>query len=164
MRPDSTDGIALRNEMLKEMESQNGLTRVITLKASLSVPGALEGETVRAWLPVAAACRQQSHIEVLDMTPEGAVAPANASARTASWSSSSDRSFSVTYRYQINAAYRDIYGGALPSHPCMDAPLPEDISEDRPHIAFTPYLQQLTAVLLTDSKIRSIALVLSMII
>ncbi len=50
-----------------------------------------------------------------------------------------------TYRYHIDAAYRDIYGGALPSHPCMDAPLPEDISEDRPHIAFTPYLQQLTA-------------------
>ncbi len=132
-------------EMLKEMESQNGLTRVITLKASLFVPGALEGETVRAWLPVAATCRQQSQVEILDMTPEGAVAPANASARTASWSSSSERSFSVTYRYQINAAYRDIYGGALPSHPCMDAPLPEDISEDRPHIAFTPYLQQLTA-------------------
>ena len=35
MRPDSTDGIALRNEMLKEMESQNGLARVITLKASV---------------------------------------------------------------------------------------------------------------------------------
>ena len=51
----------------------------------------------------------------------------------------------MTYRYQIDAAYRDIYGGALPAHPCMDAPLPEDISEDRPHIAFTPYLQQLTA-------------------
>ena len=145
MRPDSTDGIALRNEMLKEMESQNGLARVITLKASVSVPGALEGETVRAWLPVAAACRQQSHIEVLDMTPEGAVAPANASARTASWSSSSERSFSVTYRYQIDAAYRDVYGGALPVHPCMDTPLPVDTSEDRPHIAFTPYLQQLTA-------------------
>lgn len=93
MRPDSTDGIALRNEMLKEMESQNGLARVITLKASVSVPGALDGETVRAWLPVAAACRQQSHIEVLDMTPEGAVAPANASARTASWPSSSEHFF-----------------------------------------------------------------------
>lgn len=26
----------------------------------------------------------------------------------------------------------------------MDTPLPEDISENRPHIAFTPYLQQLT--------------------
>ena len=145
MRPDPTDGIALRNEMLKEMESQNGLTRVITLKASLSVPGALEGETVRAWLPVAATCRQQSQVEILDMTPEGAVAPANASARTASWSSSSERSFSVTYRYHIDAAYCDVYGGALPVHPRMDAPLPEDISEDRPHIAFTPYLQQLTA-------------------
>ena len=145
MRPDPTDGIALRNEMLKEMESQNGLTRVITLKASLSVPGALEGETVRAWLPVAATCRQQSQVEILDMTPEGAVAPANASARTASWSSSSERSFSVTYRYHIDAAYCDVYGGTLPVHPRMDAPLPEDISEDRPHIAFTPYLQQLTA-------------------
>ncbi len=145
MRPDPTDGIALRNEMLKEMESQNGLARVITLKASLSVPGALEGETVRAWLPVAATCRQQSQVEILDMTPEGAVAPANASARTASWSSSSERSFSVTYRYHIDAAYCDVYGGTLPVHPRMDAPLPEDISEDRPHIAFTPYLQQLTA-------------------
>lgn len=74
LRPDSTDGIALRNQMLREMESQNGLTRVITLKASVSVPGALEGEAVRAWLPVAAACRQQSQIEVLDMTSEGTVA------------------------------------------------------------------------------------------
>ena len=49
-------------------------------------------------------------------------------------------------------------------HPRMDAPLPEDISEDRPHIAFTPYLQTADGrVLLTGSRIRSIALVLSMI-
>ena len=57
--------------MLREMESPNGLTRVIPLKASVSVPGAVEGEAVRAGLPVAAACRQQSQIEVLDMTSEG---------------------------------------------------------------------------------------------
>ena len=145
MRPDPADGIALRNQMLKEMESQNGLSRVITLKASVSVSGALEGEAVRVWLPVAAACRQQSQVEVLDMTPEGHVAPEDAPARTASWCSSTDRSFSVSYRYHINAAYCDIYGGALPERPCMDAPLPEDASEDRPHIAFTPYLRQLTA-------------------
>lgn len=144
LRPDSTDGIALRNQMLREMESQNGLTRVITLKASVSVPGALEGEAVRAWLPVAAACRQQSHIEVLDMTSGGTVASENVSARTASWTSSTEHSFSVTYRYHIDAAYCDIYGGALPSHTCMDTPLPEDTSEGRPHIAFTPYLRQLT--------------------
>ena len=55
-------------------------------------------------------------------------------------------------------------GARFRSHPCMDAPLPEDISEDRPHIAFTPYLQQLTEpVSLMASRIRSIALVLSMI-
>ena len=144
LRPDSTDGIALRNQMLREMESQNGLTRVITLKASVSVPGALEGEAVRAWLPVAAACRQQSHIEVLDMTSGGTVASENVSARTASWTSSTEHSFSVTYRYRIDTGYCDIYGGALPSHTCMDTPLPEDTSEDRPHIAFTPYLRQLT--------------------
>ena len=144
LRPDSADGIALRNQMLREMESQNGLARVITLKASVSVPGALEGEAVRAWLPVAAACRQQSQIEVLDMTSGGTVAPENVSARAASWTSSTEHSFSVTYRYHVDAAYCDIYGGALPSHPCMDAPLPEDTSEDRPHIAFTPYMRQLT--------------------
>lgn len=78
------------------------------------------------------------------MTPEGTVASENVSARTASWSSSTEHSFSVTYRYHIDAAYRDIYGGALPAHPCMDAPLPVDTSEDCPHIAFTPYLRQLT--------------------
>ena len=60
LRPDSTDGIALRNQMLEEMESQGGLSRTITLKACVSVPGALKGETVRAWLPVAAACRPRS--------------------------------------------------------------------------------------------------------
>lgn len=97
------------------------------------------------------------------MTPEGTVASENVSARTASWSSSTEHSFSVTYRYHIDAAYRDIYGGALPAHPCMDAPLPVDTSEDCPHIAFTPYLRQLTGVLLTGSRIRSIAPVLSMI-
>ena len=62
MRPDPTDGIALRNEMLKEMESQNGLTRVITLKASLSVPGALEGETVRG-----SNSTLRRHVENLDL-------------------------------------------------------------------------------------------------
>ena len=78
------------------------------------------------------------------MTSEGHVVPEDAPARTASWCSSTEHSFSVTYRYHIDAAYCDIYGGALPSHACMDTPLPEDTSEDRPHIAFTPYLRQLT--------------------
>lgn len=59
------------------------------------------------------------------MTSEGTVASENVSARTVSWTSSTEHSFSVTYRYHIDAAYCDIYGGALPSHPCMDAPLPE---------------------------------------
>lgn len=42
LRPDPTDSIALRNQMLEEMETQGGLSRAITLKASMSVPGALE--------------------------------------------------------------------------------------------------------------------------
>lgn len=48
LRPDPTDSIALRNQMLEEMETQGGLSRTITLKACVSVPGALEGEAVRA--------------------------------------------------------------------------------------------------------------------
>lgn len=54
LRPDSADGIALRNQMLEEMESQGGLSRTITLKACVSVPGALEGDRSR----VASRCRR----------------------------------------------------------------------------------------------------------
>lgn len=52
LRPDSTDGTALRNQMLKKMESQGGLSRAITLKASVSVPGALEGRPFARGFPL----------------------------------------------------------------------------------------------------------------
>ena len=48
----------------------------------------------------------------------------------------SERSFSVTYRYHIDAAYCDVYGGTLPVHPRMDAPLPEDISGPSAHCVY----------------------------
>ena len=144
MRPDPTDGMELRNQMLKTMEPAGGASRVITLKASVSVPGAREDETVRAWLPVAAACRQQSRIEVLEMMPMGVVSSDDSTARTACWSSTTDRSFSVTYRYRIDAAYSNVYQGELPANPCLFEPLPQDLDEEQPHISFTPYLCQLT--------------------
>lgn len=67
MRSDPTDGIALRNEMLKEMESQNGLARVITLKASRVCPRRSGGgdrlrlASRRGCLPSAVSGRNSRH-------------------------------------------------------------------------------------------------------
>ncbi|MFR7732586.1 MAG: hypothetical protein ACLU7D_03975 [Collinsella sp.] len=86
MGPDSTDenGTAARNRMLQEMESQSGLTRVITLKGVVCCPRGFWRRPFARGYPVAAACRQQSHVEVLDVNDAGrrsAVAPRERSRR-----------------------------------------------------------------------------------
>lgn len=52
LRPDSADGIALRNQMLEEMESQGGLSRTITLKACVSVPVLWRGRPFARGFPL----------------------------------------------------------------------------------------------------------------
>lgn len=134
-----------RDAMLSAMRRDGGAARVITIRARIEVPGAQEGETVRAWLPVPAACPQQSQIEILDATPGVSIAPEDVSARTAFWESPTKRAFDVTYRYRIDAPYTDVYAGQTPRTPIAPEPMPDDVAEDRPHIAFTPYLRDLTA-------------------
>ena len=144
LKPESAVDTAARDAMLAGMHRDGGAARIITIRASIEVPGAQEGETVRAWLPIPAACPQQSQIEIIDATPGAAVAPADAPARTIFWSSRDAHRFEVTYRYRIDAAYTDAYAGAVPKLPIMDPPTSEDLAEDRPHIRFTPYLRDLT--------------------
>ena len=145
LKPGPAHDDTVRDEMLDAMHCDGGAARVITIRASLEVPGAQEGETVRAWLPVPAACFQQSQIGIIDATPGALIAPEDAPARTAYWESNSERSFTVTYRYRIDAPYTDVYAGRAPALPIGVEPRLEDVSEDRPHIAFTPYLRDLTA-------------------
>lgn len=52
--PDSPSDTAARDSMLKRMRDAGGASRIITVKAKISVPGKRVGETVRAWLPIPA--------------------------------------------------------------------------------------------------------------
>ena len=57
--------------MLARMEREGSLTARITLKADIRALVPVAGQEVQAWLPLPAACPQQSNIELLDCTPAG---------------------------------------------------------------------------------------------
>lgn len=146
LAPEAPSDTAARDAMLADMRARGFSERVITVRARIEVPGARAGETVRAWLPVPARSPQQSDIEVLSATEGALIAPEDAPARTAFWESTAERSFEVTYRYRIRAPYVDTERPA-PERPVVaDAAVTgADLAEERPHIAFTPYLRALTA-------------------
>ncbi len=129
-----------RDRVLARMRAEGGLTARITIRASVKPAAGVTGSRCQAWLPLPAACPQQSEIEILDATPGGVPAPEDAPQRTIWWPESDTREFFVTYRYLHRADYID---------PLTIAPDPEqpdfDTGEEEPHIVFTPYLRALTA-------------------
>ncbi len=145
--PDAPDDTAARDAMLEQMHKSGTAAYDITLRATIEVPGALPGEVVHAWLPLPAACAQQSAIDVLEATPGVEIAPETALARTAFWSSSEKRKFSVTYRYRSSATYFDLSSAGAAA--CGNAPDTtsfdeDDLVEEAPHIVFTPYVRAVT--------------------
>ena len=100
------------------------------------------GQEVQAWLPLPAACPQQSNIELLDCTPGGVAAPEYAPQRTMWWKTNGVGEFSVTYRYLFRAEY------TAPMSLSLELAQPDfDLEEQPPHIVFTPYLRALAAQL-----------------
>ena len=75
---------AERDAVLARMEREGSLTARITLKADIRALVPVAGQEVQAWLPLPAACPQQSNIELLDCTPGGVAAPEYAPQRTLS--------------------------------------------------------------------------------
>ena len=88
---------------------------------------------MQAWLPIPAACPQQSGIQILDATPGGVPAPEDAPQRTIWWDTREVPEFTVTYRYLHRAEY--VNPLALPLEPVQPA---FDLEEQPPHILFTP--------------------------
>ena len=129
-----------RDAMLSRMEAEGSLTARITLRATIRSLLPVEGRAVQAWLPLPAACPQQSEIEILDATPGGVAAPEDAPQRTMHWDAAGVGEFSVTYRYLHRADYVDPM--ALPLDPVQPT---FDLEEQPPHIVFTPYLRALAA-------------------
>ena len=129
-----------RDALLARMEEAGALTARITLRASIRALESVAGREVQAWLPIPAACPQQSEIQLLDATPGGVAAPEDAPQRTIWWKTSGVQEFFVTYRYCFRAAYTDPL--ALP--PAQEQP-DFELEEQPPHIVFTPYLRSLAA-------------------
>lgn len=131
---------AQRDAVLARMKAEGGVTAKITIQASIAPAEGVSGSCFEAWLPIPAACPQQSEIEILDCTPGGVCAPLDAPQRTIWWAESGKREFSVTYRYSYRADYID----PLTITPDKEQPA-FDLEEQEPHLVFTPYLRQLTA-------------------
>ena len=131
-----------RDRVLARMEAQGALTARITVRATIQALVPVEGQEVQAWLPIPAACPQQSQICILDHTPGGVAAPEEAPQRTMWWRTAGTDRFTVTYRYLFHARYADPMD--LPLDPVQPA---FDLEEQAPHIVFTPYLRALAAEL-----------------
>lgn len=129
-----------RDAMLARMRAEGGLAARVTVKASIRPREGAAGKSVQAWLPIPAACLQQSQIEFLDYTEGGLIAPETAPQRTIYWDSRERDEFSVTYRYLIRAPFVNVHkivpDKVQPSF-CLN--------EEAPHIMFTPYLRDLCA-------------------
>ena len=131
-----------RDAMLARMKAEGTLTARITLRTSIRSLVPVEGKPVQAWLPIPAACPQQSEIEILDATPGGVAAPEDAPQRTMWWNTRGVEEFTVTYRYLHRADLVDPMSLTLdPVQPTFD------LEEQPPHIVFTPYLRALAAEL-----------------
>lgn len=106
------------------------------------VPGA----KMRVHMPLPQRCAQQSEIEI--NMPDAKIDGEWSAQRTAYFEriSSENMPFTVEYSYKNEIRYVDLLNGPKPErHIYPDAPAPtgDDLSEQAPHIMFTPYMRAL---------------------
>lgn len=123
------------------MTNRIHVRQTIKLKDEYFTPGMF----LRAHLPVASACRQQSDIRVEKIFPEGGiVSEENARQRTICWEMNADENveFMVEYSYLHREVYQDAYNGKGQA-----GVYDFDLEEQAPHIVFTPFIRTLCAEL-----------------
>ena len=59
------EGVSKEGALLERMARGGHLSASVTLRASIRPAEGVEGKELQAWLPIPAACPQQSHIELL---------------------------------------------------------------------------------------------------
>lgn len=136
------------DENVLKMKQQGYRKVKIILKASIKVKKEYErcGEKVRVHLPIPQACQQVSSIHILNTTPEATfIASETAEQRTVCFETvlRSNQTFSVAYSYENYVKYVDLMSENLPE--IVDEKKHESnyLTEQFPHIRFTPYLQLL---------------------
>lgn len=129
------------------MKENSSLSKRITIRASLRVKDENfeEGKTYRVGLPIPCTCTQQSKIKIEKIEPStGELGPVDAAQRTVHWEERLDKNidFLVEYSYIYTAEYNDLesilVGEGQPGF---------FTQEEKPHIVFTPYIQELTSSL-----------------
>ncbi len=146
--PDRAEQLAV----IAEMRERGAAERRVRVRAGIAAGDDVRvgPETgVRCWLPLPASCPQVCDVRLMGATPGARVAPADAPQRTAYWDARGQREFFVDYEYTIRAPYVDLWcenpvladvDGRFGEAP---APAVADVSEQRPHICFAPYLREL---------------------
>lgn len=129
------------------MKEKGFMTNRITVRQTLKLKDELftPGMFLRAHLPVAAACAQQSDIKIEKIFPEGAVvSPEDSEQRTVCWEVNPQENpeFTVEYSYLHKEVYKDAYHGT--GKPGI---YDFDLEECAPHIVFTPFIRTLCAEL-----------------
>lgn len=135
------------NRAVTVMRETGSMSARIRMRATLRIKDGsfVPGETYRVWLPIPAACIQQSGIALLGFSsPPICVADEHAAQRTVFWEETmtENHPFWVEYAYTHTAPFADPL--ALRADPVQ----PDfDTGELAPHIVFTPYIRALCAEL-----------------
>ena len=129
------------------MREKGSMSARIRVRAQIAIAddAFVPGETYRVWLPIPAACIQQSEIRLLDFSSQPAfIAPEDAAQRTVYWEETMAKNhpFWVEYSYVHTAPFAD--PAARPADPVQPTFF---TGETAPHIVFTPYIRALCAEL-----------------
>ena len=145
--PNAPAPINYTDHAMAIMKEKGFMTNRITVRQTLKLKDELftPGMFLRAHLPVAAACAQQSDIKIEKVFPEGAVvSPEDSQQRTVCWEVNPQENpeFTVEYSYLHKEVYKDAYHGT--GKPGV---YDFDLEECAPHIVFTPFIRTLCAEL-----------------
>ncbi len=145
--PNAPAPINYTDHAMATMKEKGSMTNHIRVRQTLKLKDEFftPGMFMRAHLPVAAACNQQSDIKVELISPAGAVvSPETSEQRTLCWEGNFQENpeFVVEYSYLHKEVYKDAYNGQ--GKPGV---YDFDLEEQAPHIVFTPFIRALCAEL-----------------
>lgn len=128
---------------MRKMQERGSVTNRIRIRATMKLKDEFftPGMFIRAHLPIAAACQQQSDIQIESISPaSGMIAPEDAAQRTVCWEEymTENHEFEVVYSYLHTATFNDAYNG---KGQCGEYDF--DLQQQAPHIVFTPYIKAL---------------------
>ena len=145
------------DDAIAEMKEKGSLVYSIRLKGELKIEddAFVRGAQTRVHLPLPQRCAQQSEIEV--KAAASFVDAEDAPQRTAYFErmSEENKPFCVEYAYRNAVRYVNPLSGEWSgghAYPNSLPPTEDDLSEQYPHIAFTPYLRALARELAGDEK------------